>query len=356
MNLNSNSYVGGQTTPKKVCMLAYTEYSVDGRVRFEAESLVNWGHEVIFLVVKEGTKPRTYLHGGVTVKELGVRIYGGKGRFHYLLSYLAFLVLAFVACTRLFVQSRINVVHVHNMPDVLVFAGLVPRLFGCKLILDIHDTVPETYVAKFGTPSRLIFNILRFEESICFSLAHRLICVNHVQRDALIKRGIPTEKITIVTYMPNFLPRKPGTNRNHKQAQAFRMVNHGTISKRLGVDLVVQAAAKLVHEIPGFELHLYGEGDDLENVLRLIKTLDLSDSVHFHGVVPWQALAKELEIMDVGIVANRVNAATELMLPAKLIDYVSLDIPAIVPQLKTCLLYTSPSPRDLSTSRMPSSA
>ena len=34
-----------------------------------------------------------------------------------------------------------------------------------------------------------------------------------------------------------------------------------------------------------------------------------------------------------------------------------LDVePTVIPALPTCLLYTSPSPRDLSTSRMPSSA
>lgn len=45
--------------------------------------------------------------------------------------------------------------------------------------------------------------------------------------------------------------------------------------------------------------------------------------------------------MDVGIVANRRNVATELMLPSKLIDYVTLDIPAIVPRLKAIQYYFS---------------
>jgi hypothetical protein len=46
--------------------------------------------------------------------------------------------------------------------------------------------------------------------------------------------------------------------------------------------------------------------------------------------------------MDVGIVANRVNAATDLMLPSKLIDYVVLGIPAIVPRLRAIEYYFSP--------------
>jgi glycosyltransferase involved in cell wall biosynthesis len=340
MNVTSSAHLGGEATPKRVCMIAYTNYATDGRVRLEAESLVSWGHEVFSVVPKEGVTPRTYSFAGVTVKELNVRKYGGKVQFRYLLSYLTFLGLSFVACARLFFQSRVNVIHVHNMPDVLIFAGLVPRLFGCRLFLDIHDSVPETYVAKFGTTSRLLFDILRFEEWICCSLAHRIICVNHVQRDALIKRGISADKITTVVTVPKFLFRKPATN-NHKQDHAFRMVNHGTISKRLGIDLIVQAVAKLVNDIPGFEFHIYGEGDDLENVVRLSESLGLTNHVHFHGVVPWDRLPEELEKMDVGIVANRINVATELMLPSKLIDYVVLDIPAVVPRLKAIQHYFS---------------
>jgi glycosyltransferase involved in cell wall biosynthesis len=120
------------------------------------------------------------------------------------------------------------------------------------------------------------------------------------------------------------------------------MVNHGTISKRLGNDLIVQAAARLVHEIPEFELHIIGAGDDLEECKRLSESLGLTEHVHFHKGVPWNELAKKLESMDVGIVGNRVNAATELMLPSKLIDYVVLGIPAIVPRLKTIQYYFSP--------------
>ncbi len=43
----------------------------------------------------------------------------------------------------------------------------------------------------------------------------------------------------------------------------FRVVNHGTISKRLGIDLLIKAVAKLVCEIPELELHIIGGGDDL---------------------------------------------------------------------------------------------
>jgi len=321
-------------------MIAYTNYVTDGRVRFEVESLVDWGYEVLFLVPKEGPAPRAYVLCGVEVKELNVRKYQGQGNARYLLSYLTFLVLAFLACSRLFIQSRITAVHVHNMPNFLVFAGFLPRIFGTPLILDIHDTVPETYAAKFGTTSRLIFGLLQLEERICCWLAHRIVCVNHVQREAVVRRGIPPDKIITIITLPRFISQRPVCY-GSKQTESFRLVNHGTISKRLGNDLIVEAAARLVHEIPGFELHFIGAGDGLDEVVRLSKSLGIENHVHFHRVVPWDALPKELAPMDAGIVANRRNVATELMLPVKLIDYITLGIPAVVPKLKGLEYYFS---------------
>jgi glycosyltransferase involved in cell wall biosynthesis len=288
-----------------------------------------------------GEKPTTFTLQGVTVKELDVEEYGGKKKLQYIASYLKFLMLAFLACTRLYFKPGIDVVHVHNMPNVLVFAALIPRLFGCKLILDVHDTIPETYVAKYGKTSPLILGLCRLEERICCALAHRVIAVNHPQREALIKRGVPEKKLATVLTMPRFLPCNHSANHRAENG-SFRMVNHGTIAPRLGNDLLVHATERLVREIPGFELHIIGGGDALESVVHLAKSMGLTDHVHFHQPVPWNKLPETLATMDVGIVANRSNIATELMLPLKLIDYVVLNIPAIAPRLKTIEYYFSP--------------
>lgn len=324
-------------------MIAYTNYLADGRVRLEAESLVGWGYEVCFLVprAKDADRASTYTVEGVTIIELETGKYHGKSKFQYVMSYLRFLIAAFFTCTRLFLKSQINVVHVHNMPNLLVFAGLVPRLMGCNLVLDVHDTVPETYMAKYENTSRVLLGLLRLEELVSFSVATKLICVNHVQRDALIQRGIPAEKIVTILTMPRFASQHESVGEPNPNAP-FKLVNHGTVSKRLGIDLIIRAVAQLSREIPNFEFHHIGRGDAMEEVKQLCDSLGLRDYVYFHPGVAWDKLPEQLKTMDAGIIGNRVNAATELMLPAKLIDYAVLDIPAIVPRLKGIEYYFTP--------------
>jgi glycosyltransferase involved in cell wall biosynthesis len=318
-------------------MIAYTQYETDGRVRLEAESLARWAYDVSVLVLKTGERPRSYSLFGVTVIELNARKYRGKSKPFYLLSYLRFLLLAFARCTALFFRRRARVIHVHNMPDLLVFAALVPRLLGCKLVLDIHDSMPETYAGKFGAPT-LLFRLLALEEWLCCAFASRVIAVNEVQRDVIASRGVPTEKIVTIVTMPVFshVPARPETQGAH-----FRVVNHGTIAKRLGIDLLIRAAAELAPEIPGLELHIIGGGDDLDEISALSRSLGISERTHFHQPVRWDELPNELSGMDVGVIANRMNIASDLMLPSKLIDYVSLGISAVAPRLKTIEHYFS---------------
>ena len=325
---------------KRIGMIAYTNYPFDGRVRLEAESLANWGYEVFCLVPKGGQAAKQYKLAGVYVIELNADEYDGKSKLHYLLSYIAFMALAFAACIGLYFKRRVSVIHVHNMPDVLIFSTLIPRLFGCRIVLDLHDTIVETYQSKFGQTSPMTLFLLRLEERICCAIAHQIICVNHVQRETVLSRGVPAKKVATVITMPRFT--SDHTFRAPIQRDSrFRMVNHGTLSKRLGNDLIIEAAAKLIHEIPGFELHIIGGGDGLPELKSMVRSLNLEEHVHLHKGVPWDQLPSKLECMDVGVVANRVNVATELMLPSKLIDYVVLGIPAIVPRLRAIEYYFS---------------
>jgi glycosyltransferase involved in cell wall biosynthesis len=327
-----------------VYMVAYTYYPTDPRVRREAETLASLeDFEVRVVVPKSGDVPRTTQSDGVNVVELNVCRYRGKSFFAYLLSYLKFLFAAFCDCTRLTLGGRIDVVHIHTMPDFLIFSAVVPRLLGRKVILDIHDSVPETYIGKFKKNSSLMFRVLCLEETVCCRMAHRVICVNHPQRDVLVSRGIPEQKISVSMNVPDerWFHRDSNGGSERTVPDSFNLVFHGTLAKRLGVDLTIHAISKLNGSIPGLKFHIIGTGDDQQELVALTENLGLGSSVQFHGPVPIENLASALGPMQLGIISNRKNIATELMLPVKMLEYISLDIPVIAPPLKAIRHYFS---------------
>ena len=328
---------------RRVCMIAYTNYLTDARVRREAETLAARGFQVTCLTTRNGSRRPKYLLDGVEVCELAVPKYRGKSTLAYIGSYVWFLISSSAACLGLLAKRKLDVVHVHNLPDFLVFAGLLPRLAGKKVVLDVHDSVPETFATKF--PGRPIYQkALCLEERLSARVAHRVICVNHPQRDTLVARGIPISKTFISMNVPD--PRifggRFGRVRTATPDGSFNIVYHGTMAERLGVDLIIRAVDCLRARIPQVHLHLWGGGDDAGAFESLVKELKLDQVVHFNRKgYPLQQLPAHLATMDIGVVGNRRSVACDLMLPVKLMEYVSLGIPTVAPRLRTIQYYFS---------------
>jgi len=322
-------------------MIAYSNYLSDARIRREAETLsFTGGYEVTVLALSKGKQGRSYSNGGVVVWELKTAKYQGKSLFRYILSYLKFMGEAFRLSNKLFAKGKVWAIHVHNIPNFLVFAALLPRIRGGKVILDIHDSMPETYLAKFGN-RRLLFRILCLEEALSCKFANWIICVNHSQRDILVRRGIDSRKIVISMNVPDpcYFNLQGRDETEKRENPGFKLVYHGTLAKRLGLDLAIEAVARLVHKIPGLEFYVLGSGDDREYFWKVAKALNVDQIVHFPGEIPLEKLRDFLKGMDLGIIANRRNPATELMLPVKMMEYVSLEIPVVVPKLRAIEYY-----------------
>jgi glycosyltransferase involved in cell wall biosynthesis len=326
-----------------VCMIAYTNYAIDARVRREAETLASHGFQVRCLTTTNGSDQTRFVLNGVEVRELGVRKYRGKSTVAYVGSYLRFMLSASAACLGLLIGGELDVVHVHNIPDFLVLAGLLPRLCGKKVILDVHDSVPETFAAKFSSRG-VLRRLLCLEERLSALVAHRVICVNHPQREMLVARGIPGAKtfVSMNVADPSIFTRPSIDPRLRAAGGDFNLVYHGTMAERLGVDLLIRAAARLRERIPCLRLHLWGHGDDLPEFQRLVEELGAEDTVLFKPKgYPLGELPRHLGTMHIGVVGNRRSVACELMLPVKLVEYVSLGIPAVVPRLTAIEHYFS---------------
>jgi glycosyltransferase involved in cell wall biosynthesis len=321
-------------------MIVYTKYATDARVRREAETLVAHGFRVVCLTNRNGPEARSFVLEGVEVQELDVPKYRGKNTASYVASYARFLGAASAACLRLQRGDRLDVVHVHNLPDVLVFAALLPRFRGAKVVLDVHDSIPETFASKFSHGA-IRWKLLCLEERLSALVAHRVICVNHPQRDTLVARGLPASKTFVSMNVPD--PRIFAVRRGERvvrQGCPLNLVYHGTMVARLGVDLLIQAVDRLRSGVPGLQLHLWGDGDDLGGFRALADRLNLLDRVHFmpRGY-PLEEIPARLEAMDIGVVGNRRTTAGDLMLPVKLLEYVALGIPVVAPRLRTISHY-----------------
>jgi len=323
----------------KICMIAYTFYQSDPRVRREAEALASRGDSVDFICVEDPKRRSEEQLMGVRLYPLKVSRYQGGSTLRYLFIYLSFLIRSAALVTRLHFKRRYDVVHVHTMPDFLVFAALIPKLFGAKVILDVHDLMPELYICKFGKADGLIVRFITWIEKRSIAFAHRAIAVSIPHRNALVEHGNPLEKFSVIMNVPDPRIFSEGCTSQREPNGRFRLIYHGTVARRHGLEIALRAVALVRKEIPELEFLVIGHGDDMERIQKLAPELGLADRVRFQGRVPVDELPASIRGADLGVIPLIYDEFTRYMLPLKLLEYVHLGIPAIVTRTETIQTY-----------------
>jgi glycosyltransferase involved in cell wall biosynthesis len=313
-------------------IIAYTAYLHDGRVKRHAEALTERGDQVDVISLANGEPP---VINGVNLIGMQMPRYRGSSKTAYLGSYIRFFAMAANKAARLSLNQRYDAVIVCTMPDAVVVCAILPKILGSKIVLDVHDTMPELYRDKFGgTRGAVGGKLLMLEERISSWCADRVLAVHDLHRDRLQEAGVPARKIRVVTNSPD--PRIFNLGRNgHQPSKNFTLICHGTVTPRLGLDLLISAVDSLRSEIPNLSLKVIGQGDGLASSRAFVDRIGLNDRVTFMDLVPVEQLPALLVTADVGVVPYRPSAATHLMLPVKLLDYATLGIPVIAARLRT---------------------
>ena len=322
-----------------VCMLAYAHYINDARIKSYVRTLEDQGHRVDVIALRADGESAVEARPAGTIFRVMSK-YQGESTFMYAWSYLRFFLKSLLLLVRRSFRQRYDVVHVHNMPNALIFAAIGPKLLGARLMLDVHDLMTVNYMAKFNAGENdLPVRILKIEQQLSAMFADQLFCADHNQQDYLVEHcGMAREKITVLMNLPNVELFKLVTPAN--KSEAFRIVYHGTIAHRLGIDLIVRAMAKVADRVPA-ELWVYGTGDYLPEVLELSAQLGLEAKVHFsRSFFPVERIPEIVSGMDLGIIGNRRNlACDQYMLPVKLLEYVYLGVPVVAPRLAVIARY-----------------
>jgi glycosyltransferase involved in cell wall biosynthesis len=318
-------------------MAAYTNFRRDPRVRREAEALVEAGHAVVFLARRQPGEVDRETLCGVDVIKLPGFAHDRGSILGYLLDYAIFFVLLSLHLTLR--PRRYRLIHINNMPDFLVFATWLPRLLGVPVIHDVHDLMPELYQEKFGSRRmRWLIGGLQLQERWAARFASAVLTVEDGLKDILSRRGIAAQKIHVLMNLPDeriFSQRRDP--RSSKGAdEPFVLVYHGTLAHRLGLDVAIEALALARPSLGPVELRIIGAGEERDRLIALRDALGLQREVSFSpGFVPVQDIPAMILDADVGIVPLRASEATDIMLPTKLLEYVQLGIPSIVPRTPT---------------------
>lgn len=323
----------------RACMVSYSVYDGDNRVRRYGEALVKAGYEVdAFALWRVGHQSLGEVVNGVRVHRIQGRIKNEKSKFDYLWRLLAFFARSLWWVTRENRKRRYDLVHVHSVPDFEVFAAVFAKLSGAKVILDIHDIVPEFYGSKFGAKAdSLVFRALVGMERASTSFADHVIASNHIWEERLISRSVPKAKVTSIINYPDMrvFHRRGRTRADGK----FVMLYPGSLAYHQGVDIAVRAMGRIREEAPRAEFHIYGSGDQMEYLKSLVVELGLQEKVLFKGSLVVEELVKVMENADLGVVPKRKNGFGNEAFSTKIPEFMAMGVPVVIPDTEIDSFY-----------------
>lgn len=319
---------------RRVGMVTYSFYESDTRVMQYARALAARGDQVEVLALADGReRPATEILDGVTVLRLQRRRPDERSRWDFIRRLARFCCVSTWAMTRRHWQRPYDLVHIHNVPDFLVVAALFPRLTGARVILDIHDLMPELYANKFrGNAEGPGFGLLRFLEKMSARVAHRVVIANHLWLDRITARSVPKDRcVAIINHVDlSLFHRRPRT----RPDGAVVVLYPGSLQWHQGLDIAIRAFAQFERAFPGAEFHIYGEGQAKPELVRQAGELGLDRKVRFHGWVDTADVPALMANADLGVVPKRADAFGNEAYSTKIMEFMSQGLPVVASRTK----------------------
>lgn len=322
---------------KRVAMVTFSPYPYDPRPRRAVDALVGEGASIDLICLGDKGTPRREALDGVNVVRIPLN-HDRRGKVRYAYRYGAFILVSSVIFALRSLARRYDLVYVHNMPDILVLSAMIPKALGAKVVLDLHDPMPElmTTIFQVSEDSRSV-QLLKSIEKWSIARSDLTVTVNVACKRIFSNRSCRPEKIAVVMNSPDdqifpFRAANPGSLENRACDKPFVIMYHGSLVERNGLDLAIDALARVREAIPTAELRVFGAKTPfLDRMMEFAKEKNVQQIVRFLGPRRLEDLVTEIGNCDLGVIPNQRNAFTDINTPTRIFEYLALGKPVIAP-------------------------
>ena len=328
----------------KICHLLFEEFPSDPRIRRYVNALTESG--IYSIIICSKTKNESFFeqyHGNLVY-----RIPISKHRQSFFLTFLEYIGFTFITSFLLIflgIKYRFKIIHSNTLPDFLIIAAIFNKIFGAKLILDLHELFPEIFAARRPhLAGSFYIKILKFQENLSIKLADIVITIHEPAKQIFMNRNKHLEeKIYIVM---NGVDENEFKITRREKTDKFIIIYNGAIVKLWSLPLIIHSLKILKSSMPPEDFNkiifkIYGRGPDLDNILNTSKELSLSEKVSYEGVLSHGKMSDEILKADVCVLPCIKNIYTDLFYSIKLIEMLYLKIPVIATRLNTYKYYYS---------------
>lgn len=309
---------------KRVCIVRQSYFPEEDHIRKNVEALTDAGFQVDVICLRAPGEAAREEYLGGTVTRLPLT-HKRTTKIRYLFEYGSFLLMTFWLLAVRSIRSRYDIVELYNVPDLIVFAAIPAKLLGSKIVFFMFEMTPEQTGNNYGLgdDSRLI-RFLRWAEGISVRFAHRVIFTSPYQRDLIVARSRPRSEPAVVMNVPEESIFSTSSTA-YETDSVFRVITHGSILKRYGIQTLIRAVPLLTDRIPELEVTILGDGEYRDELEQVSAELGVTDHVRFLDSIPHKLVPDMIARADIGIVPMLIMS----ILPNKLFEYIAMQCPVV---------------------------
>lgn len=268
---------------------------------------------------------------GIRVLRVKTYLSANKGFGKRTLNYLSFL----ISATLLAPLARGVDVVVSTSPQF--FCGLagygISRLKGVPWVLEIRDLWPESIVAVGAVRNRRLIGALEGIENFMYRRADRVVALTRAFKKHIVSRGIPPERIDVITNGADLEQFGPAARDNSFRAEQglsgkFVLSYIGTHGMAHGLETIFLAAQALKNE-DRIVFLLVGDGAARDALVAEKERLGLANVI----MLPQQSKDRVPEILaasDATLVLLKKTELFKTVIPSKIFESMAMARPIIL--------------------------
>jgi glycosyltransferase involved in cell wall biosynthesis len=322
----------------KICMLMFRLMPQTYRRVVVSNSVYKRYMDVDIFCIKQEGQSDFENHNGVQYYRLPIFYKTGDSQPQVLIKYFKFTIMSFIELVKIRPKKKYDIIHIHNPPDFFILGAIPFKLiYGTKIILDLHDMLPEAFVSNLNVPENHIFvKIAKFIENISIWFSDAVICTNEYDKSIVLSRNnLSPDKIFVVMNSPDMeiLKIETGSKSALKLDKKFVILFEGSIWKRRGIQTVIDAVEILKEKLPIYFL-IVGDGPDIEDLKKYVDEKELQAFIWFTGWVNLKELSEYISVADICLIPFLETKVNARGVPNKLFEYIVHDKPVFSSNLK----------------------
>ena len=230
-------------------------------------------------------------------------------------------------------EEKIDAIVLYSAPTNGLQTLFIAKKYNIPVIFRSIDILNQL------VPNWFLRNPTRMLEAKVYKKVNLIIAITPMLSDYVIKMGAEKEKVKLLFTGVDSSQFNPtiDTATLRKQLDLSNdcriIVFIGTLFDFCGMDIYIEQFPNILEKFPETKLIVVGGGSLFENLKKLVKNLNLEESIILTGFQPYNTMPQYINLADVCINPFMINDTTRDIMPGKILQYLACGKPVIATPL-----------------------